>query len=314
MGPVWMLFAAAALAHEPGLSRVSIDGDAIVLVAARVDVTDPAGLLDGTTVTSDGRPCAIGEARAGVVERDGVEVTAPLDCPDGDVRALTAGWPARMAPGHRALLERGGEPVAVLDAASPSAELATPTAGAVAAAFLWLGIEHIVLGWDHLAFLAALLLVARSFGQAAAIVSGFTVSHSITLSLAALGVVDLPATVVEPAIALTILWVGLENLYHPPPARRFAATLGLGLIHGLGFAGMLAELGMPAEHRLTALLAFNGGVELGQLAIVAVAMPALLWLGKQPRWRERGVPALSVAIALLGLVWLVQRVATAPIE
>jgi hypothetical protein len=139
-------------------------------------------------------------------------------------------------------------------------------------------------------------------------VTGFTIAHSITLSLAATEVFVLSPTIVEPAIAASIAYVGFENLLRPPFRRRVVLTFLLGLIHGFGFAGMLAELGLPQGNLAVALLSFNGGVELGQAVVAGGILPMLLWLRKYPWWEKRGVPALSIAIALAGAYWLVDRI------
>ncbi len=140
------------------------------------------------------------------------------------------------------------------------------------------------------------------------IVTGFTIAHSITPSLAALGVVDVPARIVEPLIAATIIWVALENLVAPAQTRwRWLIAAVFGLVHGLGFASALTELGLPREAMVRALVGFNLGVELGQLAFVAVVMPPLIWLAKPGRL-ARLPQILSVLVALMGGVWLVDRV------
>ncbi len=139
------------------------------------------------------------------------------------------------------------------------------------------------------------------------IVTAFTVAHSITLSMAALGLVEVPSSIVEPLIAASIVWVAVENLLAPTGAgRRWLAAAGFGLIHGLGFASALVEVGLPRDTLVQALIAFNIGVELGQLAFVAIVMPPLVWASR--RSRLRGVPqVLSVIVALVGAVWLVER-------
>jgi hypothetical protein len=174
--------------------------------------------------------------------------------------------------------------------------------------FIVMGAEHILGGPDHLLFLLALLALAKGFWPIVRIVTGFTIAHSITLSLAALGVVDVPGSIVEPLIAATIIWVALENLVAPAQSRwRWLIAGVFGLIHGLGFASALSELGLPREAMLRALVGFNVGVELGQLAFVAVVMPPLVWLarpGRLPRLPQ----LLSVLVALMGGVWLVERI------
>jgi hypothetical protein len=157
--------------------------------------------------------------------------------------------------------------------------------------------------------LLGLLLAAPSLRAMLLIVTGFTVAHSITLSAAALGLLSLPASLVEPAIAASIAYVGIENFWRPAPKRRVVITFLLGLVHGFGFAGMLAELGLPRDALALALVAFNGGVEIGQAVIVAVTLPILLWMRRFPWWEARAVPAASVGVTLAGMYWFVERVA-----
>jgi energy-converting hydrogenase Eha subunit E len=169
-----------------------------------------------------------------------------------------------------------------------------------------LGVEHIFLGYDHICFLLALIVVSR-FRELVKIVTSFTVAHSLTLILAALGVARLPSRLVECAIALTIVYVAAENLWRAGSlGHRWLLTFGFGLIHGFGFAGVLAELGLPAAGRVRCLLAFNVGVELGQLAIVAALFPFIVLLGRC-RYGPRAIGVISAAIGLFGLGWFVER-------
>lgn len=173
--------------------------------------------------------------------------------------------------------------------------------------FIAMGAEHILSGPDHLLFLLALLALAKGVWPIVRIVTGFTVAHSITLSLAALGVVDVPSRVVEPLIAATIVWVALENLLAPAQTRwRWLVAAAFGLVHGLGFASGLTDLGLPREAMVRALIGFNVGVELGQLAFVAVVMPPVVWLSR-PERLPRLPQMLSVLVAAMGAVWLVER-------
>ena len=176
--------------------------------------------------------------------------------------------------------------------------------------YLALGIRHILTGYDHLLFLLGLLVVCRRFRTVAAIVTCFTLAHSVTLALAALDVVKLPARVVEPLIAATIVFVGLENVLRgEEPKGRWALTFGFGLVHGLGFASALRDIGLGAfgTSIVAPLVAFNLGVELGQLTVAAVLL-ALLWRLRRTRWLARqGTRAVSWGVAAMGLVWLAQR-------
>lgn len=196
-------------------------------------------------------------------------------------------------------------------AASSPAQAAEDNALPTLAEFLWLGVQHIWTGYDHLLFLFALLVVCRTFRSIVAIVTCFTLAHSLTLAAATLDWVSLPARVVEPVIAATILYVGLENLWRrgEEPKGRGLLTFVFGLIHGFGFASVLRDLGIGANPGgiLGPLFAFNLGVEVGQVAIAAAVLPLVWRLRRQPVFVVRGVPALSGLIALLGLYWLLER-------
>ena len=168
--------------------------------------------------------------------------------------------------------------------------------------FVRLGIAHIFLGYDHICFLIALLVVSR-FRELVKIVTSFTVAHSLTLILAALGVARLPSRLVECAIALTIVYVAAENLWRTSLAYRWKLTYAFGLVHGFGFASVLSGLGLPTAGRVRCLLAFNLGVEIGQLAIVTAAFPLIVLLGK---WRY-ATAVISIAIGLFGFGWFLDR-------
>lgn len=317
----WVI--ASALAHRPGLSYARIAEDELELTVAapelaavmrpgedlqlsRLLIAD--ALLRDTTLVVAGTPCAYGDPTVAPVEGDGIALTVPTDCPAGP-RLYTAGFLSRMEPGHRHYVEAEGKPVAVLDQSSASVEVSgTAHASEVALRFGKLGVEHIWTGYDHLLFLFALLLAARSLRAMLLIVTGFTLAHSITLSAAALGWVHLPPAWVELAIAASIVMVGVENFWRPTLRRRAATTFALGLVHGFGFASMLVDLGLPRAQLVTALLCFNGGVELGQGAVVVVLLPLLLRLRAWPSWERRAVPALSALVALIGAVWFFERV------
>jgi hydrogenase/urease accessory protein HupE len=178
--------------------------------------------------------------------------------------------------------------------------------------FFQFGLEHILGGYDHLVFLAALLLVSASFREAASVVTCFTVAHSMTLALAALDLVRLSASVVEPLIALSIAYVAVENVWGTPSLRRrMVITFFFGLIHGLGFATALREIGLGTVPGgiVWPLLTFNLGVEAGQLGVAAVLFPLLVWLRQQRRVAAYLVPVGSAVIGLAGAVWFVNRVA-----
>lgn len=299
-----------AMAHEPGLSDGRLVDGGLTLTFSADDLAAVDGryeVLGAVSLSVDGRPCALGPVEPAPVD-GGLQLARTVDCPAGPV-TYRAAFLYALPDGHRHVLEVDGAPAGLLDRSSPETTVAGRVgAGEVALDYVRLGVEHIWTGYDHLLFLAALLLVARSLREMLGVVTGFTMAHSVTLSAAALGLVTLPSAVVEPAIAATIAFVGVENLWRPTGRRRFLTTFALGLIHGFGFAGLLRELGMPQEHLVTALLAFNGGVELGQAAVVLVVLPALLAARRLPGWEARTVPVLSLAIAGAGLYWLIERV------
>jgi hydrogenase/urease accessory protein HupE len=177
--------------------------------------------------------------------------------------------------------------------------------------FLCLGVKHILTGYDHLLFLFGLLLVARGFFASLGIITSFTVAHSITLAVATLGLVQIPSRIVEPLIAASIVFVGIENLLRGdiPKARRMV-PFGFGLIHGFGFASALREAGIGSGTGgiLLPLFSFNLGVELGQIMVAAAALPIIWKLRENPMFIARWAPACSAAVVLLGSFWFVQRV------
>ncbi len=195
------------------------------------------------------------------------------------------------------------EPLCAQLAPASPASPAPPSLGF----FLRLGVEHILSGYDHLVFLGALLVAARSLRSTLLLVSAFTLSHSVTLALAALGWVTLPGLLVESAIALSILVVGLENLWlKAEPKHRTTMVLAFGLVHGLGFAGALRDAGLGNEHSLERLFAFNLGIEVGQIALALLAFP-LLSRVRSGRFSSPTLTAVSVAIALFGAYLLADR-------
>lgn len=173
-------------------------------------------------------------------------------------------------------------------------------------AFFKLGIEHLLTGYDHILFLLAAIVAMRLLDTVKA-VSAFTVAHSLTMALAFLGVVSLPAGIVEPLIAVTIVYVAVENVLMPQARRRWFLTGAFGLVHGLGFVGALKAITVSRDELLLSLFSFNAGIEVGQLLIIALAAP-VLWMLKSRSWDRRFCRAFSVGVGALGSFWLVQRV------
>ena len=230
-------------------------------------------------------------------------------------------------PQHRALITvRRGDSVvtAIARAERPRVDISI-AGGQPFLDFLGEGIHHILIGYDHLAFLVSLLLPAallrrRAGWEPAAgfrgsllhvlgIVTAFTLAHSITLSLAALGWVTPASRWVEASIAASVLIAALNNLWPLVSRRVWMVAFAFGLIHGFGFAGALLELGLPTGGRLAALLGFNVGVEIGQLAVVAALLPTLFLVRRESWYPRLLLPVASLAIALLASYWLFRRVA-----
>jgi len=176
--------------------------------------------------------------------------------------------------------------------------------------FLTLGIEHILTGFDHLLFLGALLVACDRVKPMLAIITCFTLAHSVTLALAALGLVSISPRLVEPLIAASIIFVGIENFRGKVDLKeRCLVTLGFGLIHGFGFASVLRESGLGNSGAALArpLLAFNLGVEIGQLAVASVFLPLLFLARRTPKFERHGTAAVSACVVALGGFWLIQR-------
>jgi hypothetical protein len=195
--------------------------------------------------------------------------------------------------------------------------------------FLAEGVRHILTGYDHVLFLLCLLLpsvmrrtptgwrpverLSQAVWPIVGIVSAFTVAHSITLCLAALKVVSLPSSFIEPAIAVTIVLAALDNLLPIFPVKRVVVTFFFGLIHGFGFASVLAELNLPRSAFAWALLQFNVGLELGQLCIVAVVTTLLFVFRKRAGYAKVVVGGGSVVAIVIATLWFIERVANVSI-
>jgi hypothetical protein len=162
-------------------------------------------------------------------------------------------------------------------------------------------------GYDHLAFLLALMLTSTTWLGVVAIVTSFTVAHSLTLSLAVLDVVNLPTRLVEAGIAFSVAYVAMENLVIERHTRRWLVSLFFGLVHGFGFATVLTEMPLSRAGIAASLFLFNAGVERGQLLVISVLLP-LLWLLARTAAYAATVKAASLVIFVAGTVWFLQRV------
>jgi hypothetical protein len=312
------------------------DGDGAItwgeLRARHADIARYA--LARLTLSADRRPCRL-EPREHLVEEHSDGAYAVLrfaaDCGAGAYRSVQVDYRlfSDLDPTHRGLLrvERGsGTVTGVLGPERPQLEVMLAGASRMAQFFDYAreGIWHIWIGIDHVLFLMSLLLpavlargargwqpaerFAAVFWDVLKVVTAFTLAHSITLSLAALSVVQLPSRLVESVIALSVVLAALNNLQPLVFGRRWLVAFGFGLVHGFGFASVLADLGLPRDALLLALVGFNLGVEAGQLAIVCVFLPVAFLTRRH--WFYRRVVLLggSAAIAVVAAVWMAERI------
>jgi len=212
-----------------------------------------------------------------------------------------------------------GEFTAAIAASTPGGSSAPPQEGPSAWLMSWgrfvvLGFQHILPdGLDHILFVFGLFLLSSSFRMLLGQVTAFTLAHSITLGLSLYGVCRLPPRIVEPLIAFSIVLIAIDNLRATKATwRRYVLVFGFGLVHGLGFAGALLDLGLTRSELAPALAGFNVGIELGQLTVIAIAFAAVGWWRNRPQYRKMIVIPLSVAICLVALIWTVQRVLRTP--
>lgn len=350
----YLLVPRSAAAHTVGISsgeyRASGTDLAVTLAFARADVARVAGglerngdghltalelelgrtdlertVLDRIIVTRGGARCAHTLREVELTDQDGLTLRGRFACDaEGpfEVRfALSEDLPAAHRHVARAIgrethdevLMRGHDTFVVVPDAAPP-----PRASSASRGFFGMGVQHILTGYDHVLFVLGLVLLRGPLARLLAVVTSFTVAHSISLALATLGVLAPSGSVVEPAIALSIAYVGLENLLllRAPPevaqrrlGRRWMLTFAFGLIHGFGFAGALREIALPRARIPAALLAFNAGVEAGQVALLMVALPLLGLLAARPWFARRGAAVASSLIAAAGVVWFVARLA-----
>ena len=343
----WLAFAPVAQAHDPGLSALTVTVQPVTLTAtlslARADVETLVPLdanRDGhVTATEfeaarsaleklaaqaleiafDGSPAPVLQTRLELDPSDAVhfQFTFTRD-PALELRVRST-LLERLPRGHRqylSLRDAAGRTLGekLLDAGNPSFVTKLPDADAPThpptfLGFLMLGVHHIATGYDHLVFLLGLLIVGAGFRDVFKIITSFTLAHSFTLALATLGYLRLSSSVVEPLIAASIMYVGLENIFHRNLQHRWMLTFFFGLVHGCGFASALQQSGIGGNSGgiVWPLLSFNLGVELGQLTLAAMVLPLIWRWQKRPRYVARYVPAMSLLIALAGAGWLVER-------
>jgi hydrogenase/urease accessory protein HupE len=326
-----LLAATVTQAHEIGTSRVSVQlsgGEySIELITDAAALREKLAAVGGSTARVDNSKF---EAFDNVFRRrvqlafDGVDVHPVIEyklagamaeirlkgsIPPG-AKQLTwnYGWTfasySLTAGGATEWLE-GNQTSKPIPVGSPA-----PSDGPTALRYLLLGFTHIVpKGLDHMLFVLGIYLLSGRARTVLSQVSAFTVAHSITLGLSMYGLVSVPAKIVEPAIAISIAYVAIENIFLKQlKSWRVALVFAFGLLHGMGFAGALKEVGLPRSEFLTALLTFNIGVEAGQLAVIAAAFLVLGWHFADRSWyRSRVVVPASAMIACTAVYWTVQR-------
>jgi len=328
------LVTARLLAHDPGLSSLEVNitrlTTSAVLSMSAADLTvlvSETGIgaeraLDdlarrAVQISVDGHLLPLTATR---VELDDKGANVRLSFAHGAGRearvTVSSGVPLKLARGHRELVvvTVDGLPAreSMLDADNRSLAVdvaASPSTTAKAWSFMALGIRHIISGYDHLVFLAGLILAASTVRGLLVALTAFTAAHSLSLALVVVGGVHAPPSIVEPLIAASIAWVGVENLVRDRRGSRWWVVFAFGLVHGFGFAGALLDLGFGSSVSgvALALLSFNIGVEAGQLAAASVMVPVVWAIRSRPAWQARLLPACSILIAIAGGYWLVER-------
>ena len=340
--------ALTAHAHDPGLSSANLQlsgaSTEVNLTFNQRDLAAVAGIsvdelragtaaaqrkLDETAqravvLTINGQPKAATFVAASIASNNNVEFRYRFPSPDAAAELVFESLLLSEMPfGHRQAFAaddgRGGALARkILSGRDRKArftfnQLATTSAGNGArfSEFFLLGVRHILTGYDHLLFLFGLLIICRTPRAALLLVTCFTLAHSFTLALATFGLVTLPSRWVEATIAASILYVGIENLIRRDGLLRgrWLLTFAFGLVHGLGFASVLHEMGIAkyGTGAVMPLLAFNGGVEAGQLAVAAIVLPIIWKLRESVSFRRVGVSVCSALIAAAGAFWLLQR-------
>ncbi len=325
--------ACPARAHDPALSGIRVlyrSKDVVVSVTTPLSRLLRSEGVEGKSPTPDALEAAVRRrlhlrldsqemfvAKANVIVDKNSDILSwqvvlsgsPQTC-----EVLERLYPEDPASKTVVVLLREGQVVqeTLLDAEHPSLLRSQPAPSPfqVGLRYIREGILHIFGGPDHICFVLGLLLLGGTFKSLLKTVTAFTLAHSITLSIAVLGIWNPSPRWVEPLIALSIIAIAAENWRAPfrKSDPRPWLAFGFGLIHGFGFAGALTEVGLPKEALGVALASFNGGVEIGQALIVAAVAPALSWFARKHEARHRQlVLGLSVAIALAGLYWLGQR-------
>jgi hypothetical protein len=321
-----LLNAAPSNAHTVGVSRGEYRqvpaGLELSLAFARSELA-PLGIESRVVDHIDVRtrePCSAERARTKLLERDGVEIGAFFRCRSpGPIHVSIAPLLRELGRGHRheattlpsrasTLLFEGESELVVETTEPPPGAVPKEPRSSSLIGFVRLGIEHILTGYDHLVFLLGLVVVGLGTKRTILVASAFTLAHSLTLAASTLGAWTPPSSIVEPAIALSIAYVGIENLVSKSHERRAWLAFGFGLIHGFGFASVLSDTEFRGTELALALAGFNAGVELGQLLVLALLLPLIALASARPAFARYGMRAVSAGVAAMGALWFVVRV------
>lgn len=309
------------LARAVGLGPQALRAGHDVARARRLESTsgDVATYVDRRVVVYlDGVACESDLRETGVEQRQGTpyaRLTLDYACPgsaEGQYRLeydVFSGSDA-VVDDHTMLLDYridGHEGRAVVDGAHPTVTVGEDSFVGTSLRFVALGIEHILLGLDHVLFVLALLLGAKKVRDLVTVASLFTLAHSVTLAMAVLGWVNVPAWLVEPLIALSIAFIALQNLLGGGGRHRMVVVFAFGLLHGLGFAGSLHVNDEITWNLVLSLLTFNLGIELGQALLLATVFPLLLLI-RRTSWSTVAYAAATSVVAGFGLLWFFERV------
>lgn len=333
-----------AQAHQPGLSTLSVqlraktlEADLIIAWQELEEIVPMDGNQDrelskeefaaaktkllslGETAIEfegDGAPLHLQKVTVQQEETTGIRFITTWDLPPTKVLLIRSEIVNELQRGHTQILSVRGITNSLLAETSLRRDKqlfelplgnGAPVQDHTIGQFLWMGVEHILTGWDHLTFLFGLLVVGARLRDAVKIITSFTIAHSLTLALATFNLIRLPSAFVEAAIAASIVYVGVENIVRHTYRGRWVLTFAFGLIHGCGFASALREMGVGSngESVVKPLVCFNLGVEAGQLTIAAIILPWILKL--KPKFERWWIPVTSTIVALIGAWFLLQR-------
>ncbi len=311
----------SVLAHSgdaTGFASIQVQGQIVryTLTPAPNLKIDAAKLADTInkkiTVTADGKPCLA--ARNTGLTQDFNCDHAPLELSVRDDCMDTLGSSHHVIAlitwqgGSQSFSFADQTRVTVIAIKPATSAISTVNASMSVGSFFFLGVEHIITGYDHLLFLLALILCGGNLIQLFKIITAFTLAHSLTLAAAALNIITLPSVLVEAVIALSIAYVAFENLYpRYAISKRWTISFIFGLMHGFGFSSVLREIGLPQDNLIWSLLNFNLGVEAGQLAAVVLVLPVLFWLRKTA-WEAKVVRVVSAVVMGVGIALFIERI------